>query len=432
MRRGIAVALFFAIGVLKTNPTSYAVMGKVDKSGKNKYNCFDYGLAEGAKGSMKNSNRHNRILNRLLVLLIAPFLCLIFRYRYEKRRLSGPTLIICNHVTNYDPLLLSACFPWDHTHYVASEHLFRLGWIGKFLKYVFDPIPRRKGTSGADTAMACLRKLRAGRSVTLFAEGECTWDGVTADIVPSTGRLAKMSGATLMTCRMDGGYLTAPRWGKGIRPGKMTCRVVGVYTPEELKQLDGPQIEDLIRRDIHSDIWADQRRQKVAYRSRRRAENLQTVLYLCPRCKKTGTLSSKGKTLFCGCGARWEFTPFGTFAPAEPFEDIVAWDTWQRQELGGQSDVVMRDEAVTVFRIEADHKQTALQTAPLTLEKGVLRCGELAWELSRIDDLALVMSRNLLMSVGKDYYQLKAPKGTSLRKYRVAWHAARSKENCEV
>lgn len=387
---------------------------------------------EGAHSRMKSSNRHNQILNRLLVVLVGPFLRWIFRYRHDKRRLDGPTLVICNHVTNFDPLLLSLCFPWDHTHFVASEHLFRLGWISSFLKYVFDPIPRRKGTSGADSAMACLRKLRAGRSVCLFAEGECTWDGVTAQIVPSTGRLAKMSGATLITCRMDGGYLTAPRWGKGIRPGKMSCRVVGVYSAEELKKLDGPQIEALIRRDIHFDTWESQRENRVRYRSRHRAENLQTVLYICPRCRRSGALTSKGKLLSCSCGAQWEFTEFGEFAPAEPFANIAQWDAWQSRELAEQKDLVLQDEAVTVFRLEADHAQTPLCTGRLILADGILRCGQLQWELTRIDDLALVMSRNLLMSVGSDYYQLKAPRGSSLRKYRTAWSAARTKHDCEV
>ena len=384
---------------------------------------------------MNNSNRHNRILNRLLVLLVGPFLRWIFRFRYEKQRLDGPTLLICNHATNYDPLLVSICFPRDHMHFVASEHLFRLGWISRFLKYVFDPIPRRKGTSGADTAMACLRKLRQGRSVCLFAEGECTWDGVTAGIVPSTGRLAKMSNATLVTGRLEGAYLTAPRWGKGVRSGGMTFRVVGTYGLDALKKMDGDEIEALIQRDIHYDTWEAQRQNPVRFRSRRRAENLQTVLYLCPKCRRAGQLTSKGKVLSCQCGAQWDFTQFGTFLPAEPFENIAQWDVWQSRELADQMDrggLVLRDENVTVFRLEADHQQTQLGTGELVLQDGILRCGSVQWPLAAIDDLALVQSRNLLLSMGSEYYQLKAAKSCSLRKYRAAWRHAKENQSCEV
>lgn len=383
----------------------------------------------------KQSNRHNRILNRLLALVIGPFLRLIFRFRVEKQRLTGPTLVICNHVTNFDPLLVSVCFPKDHMHFVASEHLFRKGLVSRFLKYVFDPIPRRKGTSGADTAMACLRKLRQGRSVCLFAEGECTWDGVTAPIVSSTGRLAKMSGATLITCRLEGGYLTAPRWGKGVRPGRMGFRIVGTYGPEELKAMDGDQIEAMIQQDIHYDTWQAQQAQPVRFRSRRRAENLQTVLYLCPSCRQSGSLTSKGKYLSCRCGAKWEFTEFGTFAPADAFENIAQWDAWQRRELGQRlqtGGLVLRDENITVSALEADHSERILATDALVLENGVLGCGDLRWKLSDIDDMALVQSRNMMLSVGKDYYQLKAAKSCSLRKYHAAWRYAKLAENSHV
>ena len=379
----------------------------------------------------QQTERNHDGVYRLLAALVAPFTRWIFRFRHEKHHLGGPSLVICNHVTNYDPILVGICFPKDHMHFVCSEHLFRLGWISKLLKFAFDPIPRRKGISGADTAMACLRKLRKGRNVCLFAEGECSWDGLTAPIVASTGRLAKMSNATLVTCRLEGGYLTAPRWGKGLRPGKMGMKVVGVYPPEQLKEMDGDAIEALIQRDIHTDAWEEQRKMPVRYRSRRRAENLQTVLYLCPHCKESGKLTSKGKYLSCSCGSRWEFTPFGKFAPAEPFENIAQWDAWQQAELARQ-DLALQDADVTLLRLEDDHGQRVVTTDTLKLEKGVLRCGEVQWELEKINDMALVMSRNLLMSVGSDYYQLKAPKGCSLRKYRTAWSIARAQTNCEV
>ena len=380
----------------------------------------------------KQSNRHNWTLNRLLVLLVGPFLRLIFRFHPEKRRLTGPTLVICNHVTNFDPLLVSVCFPKDHMHFVASEHLFRKGLLTRFLKYAFDPIPRRKGTSGADTAMACLRKMKQGSSVCLFAEGECTWDGITAPIVSSTGRLARMSGATLITCRMEGGYLTAPRWSKGVRPGRMDFRVVGTYGPEELRAMDGDQIEAIIQRDIHYDTW---QAEPVRFRSRRRAENLQTVLYLCPHCRRPGHLTSKGKFLSCSCGAKWEFTEFGTFAPAQPFENIAQWDAWQRRELSRQleaNDLLLRDENVTVYALGAEHQQTALATDALILDGGILRCGGVQWRLTEIDDLALVQSRNMLLSAGENYYQLHAAKSCCLRKYHAAWRHGKAAESSRV
>ena len=379
---------------------------------------------------MKQSNRHNLILNRLLVVLLTPFLRWIFRFSFPKERLPGPTLVVCNHVTNFDPLLVSVAFPKDHMHFVASEHLFRKGFVTKFLRYVFDPIPRRKGTSGADTAMACMRKLKEGRSVCLFAEGECSWDGVTADIFPATGRLARMSGATLITYRLEGGYLTAPRWGKGIRKGKMTGRIVGIYPPEELKAMDKHSISGLIQRDISEDTWANQQHTPIRYKHKRRAENLQTVLYACPACNRMGQLTSRKATLSCGCGAAWEYTEFGTFAPAAPHANIRQWDLWQKELLQRQLEagtLGLSDPGMTLVEILEDHQQRELAKGTLTLENHRLICGEMTFDLHQVDDMALVQSRNLLLSVGSSYYQIHMEDPTCLRKYLAAWQYCREK-----
>ena len=385
---------------------------------------------------MQQSNRHNKILNRLLVIPALPLLKLRFGFSFKKEKLNGPTLVVCNHVTNYDPLLLSVCFPWDHMHFVASEHLFRLGLASKALCYIFDPIPRRKGASGADTAMACVRKLRDGRSVCLFAEGECSWDGLTNDIFPATGRLARMGNATLITYRLEGGYLTAPRWGKGIRKGKMTGHIVGVYSPEELKAMDKDAITDLIQRDLFYDTWVAQKQEPVAYPHPRRAENLQTVLYGCPHCNRIGMLSSHKTQLRCACGTHWEFTEFGTFSPAEPFENLQQWDSWQTQLLQRQLDagtLSLTDTGISMYALEENHQQRLIATGDLHLAGDRLICGHEHLVLTEITDMALVQSRSLLVSVGTQYYQFKADNPTCLRKYLAAWkHSLRHAATADV
>ncbi len=385
---------------------------------------------------MNNSNpKGKQTLYRILAAIVSPFFRAAFGYTYEKHKLDGPALVVSNHVTNYDPILVGMAFPKDNMRFVASEHLFRLGFVSKLLRFVFDPISRRKGTSGADTAMACTRALRDGRSVCLFAEGECTWDGVTADIFPATGRLARMGNATLITFRLEGGYLTAPRWGKGIRKGRMTGRIVGIYSPEELKAMDKDAITGLIQRDIFEDTWENQAQNPIRYRNRRRAENLQTVLYACPHCQKLGQLSSRGAFFSCACGSTWEYTELGTFAPARPFENLRQWDIWQEKLLTERLEsgkLRLQDDGIILSEILEDHKLRELARGKLVLENGILRCGAQVFPLCQIDDMALVQSRTLLISSGSRYCQLKAEEPCCLRKYLAAWKHAMALSNAAI
>lgn len=385
---------------------------------------------------MAKGQRSYKLNHFLRALLRVPFE-MIFRFTHENYTLDEPTLVICNHVTNFDVILASLCCPGYHMHFVASEHMFRKGLVSWFLRFVFDPISRRKGVSGADAAMACLRKLKAGKSVFIFAEGETSWDGRSQDIVPATGRLAKMSGARLLTYRLEGGYLTAPRWGKGIRRGKMQGRVVNIYTPEQLKAMDKDAVSEAIRRDIYEDAWQRQEAEPVAYKGNRRAEKMEAVLFICPRCGGVSTLKSHKNTLSCTCGLKTEVTVYGTFADEKPFKNLAQWDAWQRQKLENMLSLgqapVFSDEDISLYRLhEEDHGQDLLCTGTLTLENGILRCGSEEIPLDTVSGMSLVMGNAMVFYAGTRYLELRAKEKMCMRKYLLAWQHAHAEIGTEA
>lgn len=380
---------------------------------------------------MAKKERTYKLNNFLRALLRRPFE-MLFHFRHEDFSLDQPTIVVCNHVTNFDVILASLCAPGYHMHFVASEHMFRKGILSWFLKVVFDPISRRKGVSGADTVMACLRKLKTGKSVFIFAEGETSWDGRTHAIFPGIGRMARISGARLITYRLEGGYLSAPRWGKGIRRGNMQGRVAGIYRPEELKAMPPEQIESRISRDIYEDAWQRQAENPVIYKSRRRAEKMEAVLFLCPKCGGFGTLKSHRHTLSCTCGLQTEVTPYGTFSQEQPFPNLAAWDAWQRQKmeelLSFGNLPTLSDPDISLFALdEADHGQRLVCTGTLQLRQNVLRIGQEAFPLETISGMGLVMGNAMVFHADGRYLELRAKEKMCMRKYFLAWqHASAS------
>ena len=350
----------------------------------------------------------------------------IFGFSRDVDSEQVPTLVISNHVTNFDPILVGLSFSGRRAHFVASEHLFRMGFVSKLLTFIFQPIARRKGVSGGDTAMAILRRLREGKTVILFAEGETTWDGKTADIFSATGRLAQMGKCRLITYRLEGGYLTAPRWGKGIRRGKMYGRIVGSYSAEEVKAM-GKEVTAVIQRDIFEDADLRQQQAPVAYGKRRLAENLDVVLFKCPACEAYESLTSQGNFLRCSCGRQWEFTPFGRFRPAAPFETVGQWDAWQRQQLEQQLPDLQAED-LTLSRMEQEHGAEILATGTVQLRGEELTCCGRTFPLEQITSMALITTKRLLFTVGNDYYELKAKQPTCLRKFLLRWQKNAQKE----
>ena len=132
---------------------------------------------------------------RFLCRLVYPILKRRFSLEAERLPEVRPAILVCNHVTDLDPVLLAMASPDHAMTYVASEHILRdRPFLRKLLYRCFSPIIRRKAISAVDTCRKTVRAVREGKTVCIFAEGETTWNGRTAPVQPGTGTLVKASG----------------------------------------------------------------------------------------------------------------------------------------------------------------------------------------------------------------------------------------------
>ena len=373
---------------------------------------------------MDEYKRHLRVW-KILYPLVHPWLCRKFNLTHEDLHVEGPVLLIPNHVCAWDPLLVAMSLKDKHVYYVASEHLFRLGFVTRLINYLVAPIPRRKASLGTDTVKSVLRQLRAGHSVCIFGEGAQCWDGRTAAVFPGTGKLAKSAGATLVTYKLEGGYLSLPRWGKGVRRGRMHAHPVNIYPPEVLKTMSAAEVDAALARDLYEDAWQRQRQAPVAFKGRRRAEGLERAMYLCPGCKRIGTLQTRGDHIFCSCGLDLEYTETGFFRPDKPFETIADWEDWQKAALHARDflheDCLFSDGDVSLSRVGADHSEEDLGRGELRQYEDRLCCGEYSFPLTEIRSMSMVLTHLLLFTWQDAYWQIRSDTGANLRKYTEIW-----------
>ncbi len=372
-------------------------------------------------------SRHRLIwrIGQGLLRLWIPFK---YHFEYEPIRQEGPILLISNHVSALDPLFVAVALGGKQVYYVASEHIFRLGFVSKLIRWLVDPIPRRKGAASFDTVKACLTHLRAGRSVCIFAEGEQSWDGRSIPVVQGTGSLARTSGAKLVTYRLEGGYFSLPRWGKGLRRGAIRGRVTGVYTAEELAGMTKEQITGMINAGIRENAWERQAMENTRFLGKRPAEYLERLLYLCPGCGCIGTLQSEGERLKCGCGLNLRYTDTCRFDPAIPFSNLAEWEDWQREQLihrrfvcASSDGCLFSDREGALERIGENHDQTPMGTGRIAQYEDRLECAGESFPLEEIQDMAMTQANRLLFTCGSAYYQIRVRGTVNLRKYLEIW-----------
>ena len=347
---------------------------------------------------MKHSIRYYERVRRFFSFLLRPW----FRHMFLLDETPFPELperflLVSNHVINIDPLLVMHCTR-RYMHFVATEHLFSMGLVSKVICALGDPIPRAQGGNAAATVMDILRKLKNEGSVGIAAEGNCTWNGVTAPFLPATGKMARASGVPLVTVRVQG-YLASPRWAFTRRKGPVKISLGGIYQPDELKKMKPDEINALIARDIYVDAYAEQEAHPQRYPGKRLAEGLEHALVLCPRCHGIDCLHSKDDRFTCSCGFSVRYDEWGYFTEVSergedgeaPFRTVRDWDAWQKEYLAGLAPEDLPagdDSAMQLLRIE-EHQRTREASGLLRFDASGLRLGDRFFPPEEIAGLAI-------------------------------------------
>src|SRR5262249_54209685 len=141
---------------------------------------------------------------------------LCFGYRFERRiphPSQGPVLVLANHQSYLDILLISLACNW-RLFFVARVGLAKsriLAWImQQFQTVLID----NEGLGRAGL-QAVEKLLREGRALLIFPEGERTWDGKMQELKPGvTLVIRRVPNLTVVPTAIAGAFEAWPRFRK--------------------------------------------------------------------------------------------------------------------------------------------------------------------------------------------------------------------------
>ncbi|MGH7444038.1 MAG: lysophospholipid acyltransferase family protein [Longimicrobiales bacterium] len=128
---------------------------------------------------------------------------------------SGPVLLLANHQSILDPILIQAVIP-RHVHAMAKSTQFAspfMGWLMPRLK----AFPVRRYQIDPQAVRVALRRLQAGEVVGIYVEGERSWDARLQEPRRGTIRIALHAGVLIVPATITGSYDVWPRWHRGLR-----------------------------------------------------------------------------------------------------------------------------------------------------------------------------------------------------------------------
>lgn len=369
--------------------------------------------------------KRHRILWWILRPLVIVFLYFKFGYTFKTaKNLPENFIVLANHNTDFDPLLLGVSFK-NNLKFVASEHISRWKFAFKFVDFIFAPILRPKGTNAASTVKEMLRALRGGENVCMFAEGARSWNGVTAPILPSTGKLVKSSRCALVTYKITGGYFASPMWSKsGTRRGKVHGEVVNIYPAETIEKMTVEEINSIINNDLYEDAYATQAEIHSTYKGKRLAEQMESMLFYCPNCKSIDSLYSTDDTVICSeCNDLFVYDKYGNVNGIEQ-KNMKELFVFLRDKVleDAKNLCVYTSDYAQIITVK-NHTESMVSEGKLSLSSDALVCGEAQIPVSEIVDMAMHGKYALVLSTKDEYYEVLVSKDSSTLKFYMLFQA---------
>jgi 1-acyl-sn-glycerol-3-phosphate acyltransferase len=390
--------------------------------------------------SNKRKNKRNKIPHhfrhvffyKLLSPLVKIFLKIKFGYKFKKaRNLPKNYIVLSNHTTDFDPVFLGVGFK-KHMYFVASEHITQWKTPYKFLKFVFAPIVRHKGTIASTTVMEILRRTKRGANVCIFAEGVRSWDGTTGPILPSTAKLIKASGCGLVTYKLIGGYFVSPNWseGKKTRRGHIEGAPVNVYTAEQLREMSESEIMNIINNDLYENAYLRQQENPKRYKGKGLAEKLENLIFICPHCNEHDSITSNGNTVGCSkCGTTFTYDEYGALSGI-PYNSVYALSKWQESKI--EKDVkdnkTYSSPHARVLELKDNFDRVEITEDSLSFNNKCLACGaKLKIPTDSITDMAVFGRHGIAFSTSDKNYEIFVD--GNAYKYIQYFKAYKSKNN---
>ena len=256
-----------------------------------------------------------------------------FRVKMMKLDKSKPYLILCNHTSNADPALVQLAFDRS-IHYIAHYELIT-SRIGKLLNHMFGIIPTKKGKVDLGAIRESMKVAKQNGVIGLFPSGDCTFSGVESYIDDSIVKYVRLLDIDVILFRTHGLYGVDPRFGNKRRKGKATGSVVQIITKEEIKNLSDKELYRTIMDAISINHY--ERLEGELFQSKRSAEYLERVLFICPDCHNVSTLYSSGKEIECtSCGYKAKYREdlhFDLLNGKNRFDAVLDWIEFEKEEL---------------------------------------------------------------------------------------------------
>ncbi len=278
----------------------------------------------------------SRALNLLVKILSSADLKDV-DFSYEEhdmeRAVPGPWLILMNHSSFLDLEIASKMIPGPYNIVCTSD-----GLVGKeMLMRRLGCIPTQKFVTDVSLISDLKYALSVKKtSVLMYPEASYSFDGRATRLPRKMGVLFKALKVPVVMITTYGSFARDPLYNNlQKRKVRVSARMECLLTPEEIKSMTVPEIDELLDEAFSFDYFKWQLDNKIRITEDFRADGLNRILYKCPHCLGEGNTEGSGTGFVChDCGAAYSMDEYGRLESASgdtKFSHIPDWYAWERE-----------------------------------------------------------------------------------------------------
>lgn len=160
---------------------------------------------------------------------------------------DGPLLMVANHPTFFDPVLVQLGLQERFIHWLAWDEIFTWPMVGDWVRE-FGAIPVNLERPAATSLKRCMRVLRAGGVLGMFFEGGRSSTPIIDPPLPGAASLALRFGVTVLPVTISGAYRCWSKHQTIPSPGRITIVYHEAIPVERQRGRDREAEESLTRR----------------------------------------------------------------------------------------------------------------------------------------------------------------------------------------
>lgn len=338
-------------------------------------------------------------------------------------------IILSNHQTDFDGIVSGLLFSRPYNG-LTTDSFFSKGWQAKMFEHQFGIIPKKKGTVDIAANMKMVRCMNEGGSLLIYPEGNRTYAEFQFPFTEGFGKFLRHFQKPIVILNVHGGTGCFPRFGGKKRKGPHYTEIKRIIKPEEYANWSDEEFEKVLKDELR--VYDSE--SGCLYKSKAKAEYLERMFFVCPKCGAIQSLSSKGDHLTCSkCGLDVEYTEdlhLKSVDSAFKFTKLVEWYNFQIRFIRDYKltdKCIFKDDNVTLFTSNVGKKRKVIFKGKLEMYKDRLVFGDKVFNVADIEIASPISGTKFNFSTSSENYLVVGDERFNPLKYVLMLNKVESK-----